>query len=176
MANINEIHGDIFKSKMQTIVNTVNCFGIMGKGIALEFKNRYPEMFEIYQKQCNEKIIKPGILYLYKKSNPWILNFPTKNHWRNPSKLEYIKLGLEKFSDSYKSKGIHSVAFPKLGTQNGGLNWEEVKTLMYEYLLPLKNLEVEIYHYLNEKVESIQYEKNKVFENPVVFDFKNKKS
>lgn len=148
MATIIEIQGDIFESKLQTIVNTVNCYGVMGKGIALEFRKRYPDMFEVYKKQCEDKLIKPGILYLYKKSTPWILNFPTKNHWRYPSKLEYIKIGLEKFSKTYEAKKIKSIAFPQLGTHNGGLNWHDVRKIMYEYLLPLDDLEVEIYHYI----------------------------
>lgn len=104
MSNILELEGDLFQSEAQTLVNTVNCYGVMGKGIALEFKKRFPEMFKIYVEQCEKKLIKPGILYLYKKTTPWILNFPTKNHWRYPSKLDYIKLGLEKFAETYKLK------------------------------------------------------------------------
>ncbi len=147
MATILEIDGNIFNSKAQTIVNTVNCDGVMGKGIALEYKKRFPDMFNNYVNLCKNKSIKPGILYLYTKSNPWILNFPTKLHWRYKSKIEYIELGLKKFSVEYKRKNIKSIAFPKLGTMNGGLDWEDVKVIMYKYLLPLKDLEVEIYNY-----------------------------
>ncbi|MBX7044024.1 MAG: macro domain-containing protein [Ignavibacteria bacterium] len=151
MANIIEIDGDIFESKMQTLVNTVNCYGVMSKGIALEFKKRFPDMFKVYVRQCKERQLRPGVLYIYKKNIPWILNFPTKNHWRYPSKLEYIESGLEKFSLTYKKKGIKSIAFPKLGTLNGGLEWADVKLLMYKYLSPLDSLTVEIYHYQPEK-------------------------
>ncbi len=151
MSIIIEIEGNIFESKCQTIVNTVNCEGVMGKGIALEFKNRYPDMFKSYHKLCIQNLIKPGILQLYSKSSPWILNFPTKLHWRLPSKLEYIELGLKKFASEYNLKNINSIAFPKLGTMNGGLDWVEVKSLMYRYLQPLDNLKVEIYHH---KVDS----------------------
>lgn len=158
MAKIIEINGDLFESKAQALVNTVNCYGVMGKGIALEFKKKFPEMFEVYKEYCDKKLIKPGVLQLYKKSSPWILNFPTKDHWRSPSKLEYIESGLIKFSNEYKSKGIKSIAFPKLGTQNGGLDWEDVKILMYNYLSELEDLEVEIYHYLPvSKIRKINY-------------------
>ncbi|MFZ1323088.1 MAG: macro domain-containing protein [Ignavibacteria bacterium] len=86
------------------------------------------------------------------------IKFSTKDHWRSPSKLDYIESGLIKFSNEYKSKGIKSIAFPKLGTQNGGLDWEDVKILMYEYLSPLKDLDVEIYHYFPEtKIKRINY-------------------
>lgn len=160
MATIKEIDGDIFESKAQTIVNTVNCYGIMGKGIALEFKKRYPDMFKVYVKQCKDKLLRPGILYIYKKSTPWILNFPTKDHWRSPSKLEYIELGLKKFSSEYFKKEVTSIAFPQLGTMNGGLNWVDVKKLMYEYLIPLENLEVEIYHFKPNTEETIYADVN----------------
>lgn len=154
MANIIEIEGDIFESNAQTLVNTVNCYGVMGKGIALEFKKRYPDMFKIYAKQCKDKLLRPGILYIYKKSTPWILNFPTKDHWKNPSELKFIELGLKKFAVEYNKKDIYSIAFPLLGTMNGGLNWADVKKLMYDYLLPLENLDVEIYHYQHSRDES----------------------
>lgn len=147
MALIVEIDGNIFDSKAQTIVNTVNCDGVMGKGIALEYKRRFPDMFNSYVNLCKANSIKPGILYLYTKSNPWILNFPTKLHWRYNSKIEYIELGLKKFSIEYKKKNIVSIAFPKLGTMNGGLEWNDVKEIMYKYLLPLEELKVEIYNY-----------------------------
>lgn len=147
MAKIVEIHGNIFNTNCQVIVNTVNCMGIMGRGIALEFKNRFPDMYSTYKKYCDEKLLKPGVLQLYSKNNPWILNFPTKRDWKLPSKLEYVELGLKKFASTYEAKNIYSIAFPKLGTESGGLDWNEVKNLMYFYLEPLKNLDVEIYHF-----------------------------
>lgn len=158
MASIIEIEGNIFESKSQTLVNTVNCDGVMGKGIALEFKKRFPDMYISYVELCNKHEIEPGILSLYKRSFPWILNFPTKNHWKFPSKLEYITLGLDKFRQEYSRKGITSIAFPKLGTLNGGLEWDMVRELMYKYLEPLPNLQVEIYHY-NPNAEDNLYRK-----------------
>jgi len=119
----------------------------MGKGIALEFKNRFPEMYEEYVKLCNQKKLKPGLLHLWMKSQPWILNFPTKYHWKFPSKMEYIELGLKKFGQTYTKKGITSIAYPELGTSSGGLKWEDVKKIIYHYLKPLSNLDIEIYHF-----------------------------
>lgn len=148
MAEIVEIHrASIFDSTCQTLVNTVNCVGIMGKGIALEYKMRFPSMYEQYHSICEKKLLRPGTLMLYKESIPWILNFPTKDHWKNPSKLEYIHSGLQKLANTYQSKGITSIAFPKLGTTSGKLNWQDVKELLFQYLTPLKNLQIEIYHF-----------------------------
>jgi len=147
MANITEIRGNIFDSTCQTIVNTVNCVGVMGKGIAFEYRHRYPEMFRAYARLCEQKLLRPGLLHLWTKSTPWILNFPTKNDWKFPSKISYISDGLIKFSETYRAKGITSIAFPELGTSSGGLNWEDVKIQMYNNLEPLPNLDIEIYHF-----------------------------
>ena len=148
MANITFHKGNIFNTKMQTIVNTVNCVGVMGKGIALVFKLRYPDMFEKYKELCQSKLICIGKLWLYKSEScsQWVLNFPTKFHWKYPSKIEYLEAGLQKFVDTYKEKGITSIAFPLLGTHNGGLNKVEVLNLMYKYLEKC-DLTIEIYEY-----------------------------
>lgn len=147
MARITEIHGNIFQSGCKVIVNTVNCVGVMGRGIALEYKYRFPEMYQSYKKVCDNKELRPGLLQLWTKSTPWILNFPTKNHWRLPSKIEYIEAGFIKFSDIYFKKDITSIAFPILGSSAGGLDEKVVIDLMRNYLTPLKNLDVEIYHF-----------------------------
>jgi O-acetyl-ADP-ribose deacetylase (regulator of RNase III) len=147
-SNLEFINGNIFNSKAQTIVNTINCVGVMGKGIALVFKLRYPLMFDIYKKYCEEKHIGIGKLWLYNQqpNTPWVLNFPTKFHWKYPSKMEYIEKGLFKFSETYKDKGITSIAFPLLGTHNGGLEREEVKLLMIKYLSKCA-IPIEVYDY-----------------------------
>lgn len=147
-SNIKYIKGNIFNSKAQTIVNTINCVGVMGKGIALVFKLRYPLMFDIYKKYCNENYIVIGKLWLYKEQQnaPWVLNFPTKIHWKYPSKMEYIEKGLIKFTETFKEKNIKSIAFPLLGTHNGGLEREEVKEIMIKYLSKC-NIPIEIYDY-----------------------------
>lgn len=139
---------NIFNSKCQTIVNTVNCVGVMGKGIALVYKLRYPKMFDLYREHCKSKLIGIGKLWLYKgeENAPWVLNFPTKYHWKYPSKIEYIEKGLKKFVDTYQEKGITSIAFPMLGTHNGGLDKDEVLSIMKHYLSQC-NIPIEIYDY-----------------------------
>lgn len=145
------LKGDIFSSPAQVLVNTVNTVGVMGKGIALEFKNRYPEMFKTYQKICDEKLLDIGKLMLWKKNDKWVLLFPTKKHWRSPSKLSYIEKGLEKFAKTYESLGIESIAFPRLGCGNGGLDWDDVRPIMEKHL---KNLPIQVYIYLGNYTDS----------------------
>lgn len=147
MANIQYQHGDIFESKTQVIVNTVNCKGVMGKGLALAFKQRYPEMFPVYQQECRTGKLRIGRPTLYRKSTPWILNFPTKDNWKANSKIEYLEKGLEYFVSSYKEAGITSIAFPKLGAQNGKLSWDEVGPLMAKYLA---GTDIDVYIYIAE--------------------------
>lgn len=146
--NVTIINGNIFNTKAQTIVNTVNCVGVMGKGIALVFKLRYPLMFDLYKQYCAAKLIDIGKLWLYKGGNdaPWVLNFPTKTHWKLPSEYIYIEKGLQKFIDSYKEKGITSIAFPLLGANNGGLDKDVVMDIMISYLTRC-DIPVEIYQY-----------------------------
>ncbi len=127
----------LLESTAQTLVNTVNCVGVMGKGIAKDFKEREPEMFAAYKRVCDQKQLAPGKLWLWRGADSWTLNFPTKKHWRNPSKIEWIESGLRKFVDTYQSLGITEISFPRLGCGNGGLDWEEVRPLMERYLQSL---------------------------------------
>lgn len=135
--------GNIFDSECQTLVNTVNRNGVMGKGIALQFKKKYPELFDEYKLACKRNQIHIGgdlwvwdYVDMYKPKK--VLCFATKEDWWNPSKLVWIERGLEMFSQAYKGLGITSIAFPKLGCTNGKLNWEkDVKPLIYKYLQPL---------------------------------------
>jgi len=139
------INGTIFESSAQTLVNTINCVGVMGKGLALEFKNRYPAMFDKYKSFCDKGVFKPGVLWIYKaEDGKWILNFPTKVDWKNPSKIEYIEEGLKKFVEIWKEKGITSIAFPLLGCNNGGLDADEVIPIMEKYLSQCEGLDVTI--------------------------------
>ena len=132
---ITYVAGSLFTSPAQVLVNTVNTQGVMGKGIALQFKKTYPEMFKTYQEFCEQGKIDIGVLWIYKTPHKWILNFPTKKYWRNPSKPEYIETGLKKLTKTFSELGIYSIAFPALGCGNGELDWEKtVKPLMEAYL------------------------------------------
>ena len=137
--------GNMFESKTQTLVNTVNCVGVMGKGIAREFKKRFPEMYREYLDLCNSGQIKPGVPYHYKNIfGASIVNFPTKNNWRAMSRLDDIKKGLDVFIKKYKQWGIKSVAFPPLGCGNGGLEWEVVGPVIYQKLSAV-DIPIEMY-------------------------------
>lgn len=129
------VEGDLFDSPARVLVNTVNTVGVMGKGIALRFKRAFPELFEQYQALCESKQLQVGRLWLYRTPERWVLNFPTKKHWRHPSRVEYIEAGLQRFRDIYAEAGITSIAFPQLGCGNGELDWEtQVRPLMQNYL------------------------------------------
>lgn len=147
MAEITEVDGNIFDSKCQVLVNSVNCDGVMGKGIALEFKKRFPKIYSEYKVTCEKRLLRPGMLQLNKQKIPWILNFPTKDHWKYPSRIEYIDEGLKKLASTYKLKDITSIALPELGASAGGLQWSEVRKSIYKYLEPLANIKIEIYHF-----------------------------
>lgn len=143
------IDGDLFESPARVLVNTVNTRGVMGKGIALQFKRIYPDMFKRYRDHCEHNRLTIGRLFLYKTPHKWVLNFPTKEHWRNPSRVEYIEKGLQKFVSIYDELGITSIAFPALGCGNGELNYEEqVGPLMENYL---GSLSIPIFVHLGEK-------------------------
>ncbi len=137
--------GNMFESNTQTLVNTVNCVGIMGKGIAQEFKKRFPEMYKEYVDLCDSGQVRLGAPYHYQDIfGISIVNFPTKNHWRAMSRLDDIKKGLDIFIEKYKQWGIKSVAFPPLGCGNGGLEWEVVGPVIYQKLLAV-DIPVEMY-------------------------------
>lgn len=133
--------GDIFESKCQVLVNPVNCVGVMGAGLALQFARRYPEMRRRYEHLCRWRLFHIGTLWTYKDK---VLCFPTKKDWRDPSELSYIEAGLANLAHSYGARGITSIAFPKIGCGLGGLDWELVRDLIEEYLGPTA-LDVEVY-------------------------------
>lgn len=146
MQHITVRRGNIFRSTSQTLVNTVNCVGVMGAGLALECRLRYPAMFQRYAQLCSERKLDIGRLWLYKAADRWVLNFPTKRHWRYPSKPEYLHRGLQRFVETYAERGITSVAFPLLGAQNGGLAAEQSLEIMTSYLVECA-IPVEIHEY-----------------------------
>jgi O-acetyl-ADP-ribose deacetylase (regulator of RNase III)/uncharacterized protein YwgA len=137
--------GNLFESKAQTLVNTVNCVGVMGKGVALEFKKRFPEMFEDYERRCQRREVKLGRPYLFKRLvPPWILNFPTKDHWRSVANLEAIVEGLKYLLNHYKEWDIISLAVPPLGCGQGQLEWRVVGPTLYRYLSKM-DIPIELY-------------------------------
>ncbi len=124
----------VFNSNCDAIVNTVNCRGVMGAGLALEFKLRYPEMFEQYVEDCSNGIVKIGELRTYKADDILIVNFPTKDHWREPSELWYIEKGLDYLVKHYREWGIRSIAIPPLGCSNGHLDYNIVRRIIISKL------------------------------------------
>lgn len=160
--------GNIFTTECDVIVNTVNCSGVMGAGIAYEFRLRYPEMFHKYKELCDKKLLTIGKLWLYslseddifKEKYRRVLNFPTKNFWKLPSKEEYLEKGLVKFVETYKEKNITSIAFPLLGTSKGGLSEDVSMKLMEKYLGEL-NIKIEIWSFDKTTVDDV-YEDFKV--------------
>jgi O-acetyl-ADP-ribose deacetylase (regulator of RNase III) len=123
--------GNLLESKAEALVNTVNTVGVMGKGVALMFKSAYPENFKAYEAACRRNEVKVGHMFVTERQAmlgpKWIINFPTKQHWRGKSKMEWIEAGLEDLKRVIAEKNIHSIAIPPLGSGNGGLNWLEVR-------------------------------------------------
>lgn len=141
--------GNLLEEKTEALVNTVNCVGVMGKGIALQFKRAFPENFRQYEKACHAKQVQPGRMFtvltgsvLYPR---YIINFPTKRHWKEKSKIEDIKSGLKALIEEIKQLKISSIAIPPLGCGNGGLNWAEVKPLIESALAQLPEVQVIIF-------------------------------
>lgn len=138
--------GNLFDSQAQTLVNTINCVGVMGKGVAEQFKIRFPSMFEDYKRRTDAGSVRLGVPYLYRDatSGKQIINFPTKDHWRSPSRLSSIERGLGYLAEHVAEWGITSIALPPLGCGNGGLEWSEVGPLIYGKLHRLP-IDVEVY-------------------------------
>lgn len=137
--------GDMFESKAQTLVNTVNTVGVMGKGVALEFRRRFPDMYADYQQRCEAGEVRLGRPYLFRRLvPPWILNFPTKEHWRSVARLDAIVEGLEYLEAHYLEWGIESLAVPPLGSGEGKLEWRVVGRTLYRHLSRLA-IPVELY-------------------------------
>lgn len=133
------VKGDFFEFDADIRINTVNCVGVMGAGVALAFKNKYPEMFKEYAKDCKLGLIEPGVPSVWKNDDMFtkgveIINFPTKNHWRKPSEYEYVENGLKWLSEYLNKKSYSTITLPALGCGHGGLDWVRVKGLIENYL------------------------------------------
>lgn len=146
----------IFESHAEAITNTVNCVGVMGKGIAAEYKSRFPQMFEDYRSRCQRKEVKPGLPYIWEGDDRIIVNFPSKDHWRDNSRIEWVDEGLLWIRKNYRKIGITSLAMPPIGCGNGGLYWTDVKSIMEKHFEELDDLIVSVYLLSN----SIQKSKN----------------
>jgi O-acetyl-ADP-ribose deacetylase (regulator of RNase III) len=140
--------GNLFDSQAEALVNAVNTVGVMGRGVALEFKHRFPENYSAYRAACKREELVVGKMFVTEtqlEQPRWIINFPTKQHWRNPSKLEFVRDGLEDFVRVIESHGIKSVALPALGCGLGGLEWKTVRELLETSLEPLDHVVFEIF-------------------------------
>ena len=142
------VTGNLLDAHVEALVNTVNTVGVMGKGIALQFKSRFPNNYKIYRDACKNDTFKTGQILSVKDgdlmSQKYVLNFPTKAHWKSPSKIEYIQTGLTALKEEILKLEIKSIAIPPLGCGNGGLDWTIVKQIMLD---ELKDLDIEIHIY-----------------------------
>jgi O-acetyl-ADP-ribose deacetylase (regulator of RNase III) len=149
MAMIEFKTGDILRADAEALVNTVNCVGIMGRGIALQFKNDFPENFKAYEAACARGEVQPGKMFVFETrtlTNPkFIINFPTKRHWRGKSRMEDIDSGLKALVEEIRTRGIRSIAIPPLGSGLGGLNWADVRPRIIEALRGLNELQVIVF-------------------------------
>src|SRR5256885_995863 len=138
--------GNILKADADALVNTVNCVGFMGKGIALQFKKAYPENFQAYYKACEARAVQPGHMFIFdlrSMLNPrYIINFPTKRHWRANSRYEDIQSGLEALAAEVRRLDIRSLAVPPLGCGLGGLDWSKVRPMIERAFATLPEVRV----------------------------------
>lgn len=141
--------GNLLTSNAEALVNSVNTVGIMGKGIALMFKETFPENFKAYEAACKRGEVKTGHMFVTERNMligpKWIINFPTKEHWRNPSKLAWVEEGLKDLIRVIKEKNIRSIALPPLGSGNGGLEWKEVRSKIESTLAAIPDVDVVVY-------------------------------
>ena len=141
--------GNLLRAEAEALVNTVNCVGYMGKGIALQFKKAFPENYEAYRLACQQKAVLPGRMFVWESGDMLhrqiIINFPTKRHWRQSSRMEDIEAGLGALVDEVRNRGIKSIAIPPLGCGLGGLAWSEVKPKIEAAFAELPEVEVLLY-------------------------------
>lgn len=143
------IQGDILKADTEALVNTVNCVGVMGRGIALQFKNTFPDNFKAYEAACRRGEVQPGRMFVFETGEltwpRYIINFPTKRHWRGKSRIEDIQAGLEALVAEIRARNIRSIAIPPLGSGLGGLDWSKVRPLIERALAELPEVEAVVF-------------------------------
>ncbi|MBZ4334351.1 macro domain-containing protein [Corallococcus sp. AS-1-12] len=142
--------GDLLRAEVEALVNTVNTEGVMGKGIALQFKQAFPDNFKAYKKACDREEVRPGTMFVFDQGGlaggpRYIINFPTKRHWRAKSRIEDIESGLRDLVRVIKERKIASIAVPPLGCGNGGLRWSEVEPLITNALGGLEGVRVQVF-------------------------------
>lgn len=141
--------GDILQADAEALVNTVNCVGIMGRGIALQFRKEFPENYDAYRAVCDRGELHLGMMLVFSlnrlQSPRYIINFPTKRHWKGNSRIEDIRAGLKSLVEEVRQRGITSVAVPPLGCGLGGLNWDQVRPLIEEAFSHLPGVRVLVY-------------------------------
>ena len=141
--------GDLLTEGVEALVNTVNCVGVMGRGVALQFKNSFPENFDAYATACRRGELQPGRIFVFATgqiTNPkYIINFPTKRHWKGKSRLSDIEAGLRSLVNEIRRLGIRSIALPPLGSGLGGLDWQDVRRLIDHALSPLEGVRVVVF-------------------------------
>ncbi len=141
--------GNILKADVEALVNTVNCVGVMGKGIALQFKQAFPDNFKTYYKACKQNKVIPGKMFIYYRGSMWnpkyIINFPTKRHWKGKSRIEDIEAGLKSLVEEIKQLRIKSIAIPPLGCGSGGLNWNDIRKVIESTFDNLSDVRVLLY-------------------------------
>lgn len=142
---LNFVRGNLFESHAEALVNTVNCVGIMGKGIAYQFRRAYPAYHEDYVRRCKQKEVRLGSVYSYRERGKVIVSFPTKQHWKSKSKLADVDAGLGALRSLIKSENLAVVAIPPLGCGNGGLAWADVKPLIQRHLGDLDDVEIQVF-------------------------------
>lgn len=146
---INYTQGNLLDAKVDAVVNTVNTVGVMGKGIALMFKEAFPENFKTYAAACKRGEVKVGQMFVTERNEligpKWIINFPTKKHWRQPSRMEWVIDGLQDLKRVIEENNIRSIAIPPLGSGNGGLDWQDVRPCVEATLESLSDVEVIVY-------------------------------
>ena len=159
MADLVDRRGIIFTSECEVVTITVNCDGVMGAGIALEGRLRWPAMFDHYANLCTSGVMRPGVLDWWGPDDRGkrVLCFPTKAGWRQPSRIEFITKGLRTLVDGYAGQGVASIAMPHLGCSHGGLTWDEVRPVIATVLEPLDDLTVELWEF-DSRAEDPDYE------------------
>ena len=157
--------GDILKADAEALVNTVNCVGVMGRGIALQFRKAFPDNFKAYKSVCDKKQLHPGIMFVYdlnRFQNPrYVINFPTKRHWKGKSKIDDIKSGLEALVQEVSNRNIRSIAIPPLGCGLGGLDWNLIKQIIEKVFTALPDVHVLLYEPAGAPVADVMVKEKK---------------